>query len=52
MDRRRVMALIGAGTVAGFSRPARARETPDAILDSVFAEHAPPWRRGSSTATA
>lgn len=42
MDRRRAMALIGATAIAGAARPARARETPDAVLDAVFAEHAPP----------
>lgn len=42
MDRRKVMTLIGATAIAGAARPARARETPDAVLDAVFAEHGPP----------
>lgn len=42
MDRRTVMSVIGAAAVMGLARPARARETPDAVLDAVFAEHAPP----------
>ncbi|NJC41354.1 CubicO group peptidase (beta-lactamase class C family) [Brevundimonas alba] len=42
MNRRRAMALIGATAMAGAARPALARETPDDVLDAVFAEHAPP----------
>ena len=42
MDRRRAMALIGATAIAGAARPAWARQGPEAVLDEVFAEHAPP----------
>ena len=42
MDRRTAMSVIGAAAVTGLARPARARETPDAALDAVFADHAPP----------
>ncbi len=42
MDRRTAMTLIGAAAVSGVARPVQARETPDAALDAVFSEHAPP----------
>jgi len=42
MDRRTVMTLIGATTITGFARSAAAWEAPDAALDAVFEEHAPP----------
>lgn len=42
MDRRTAMTLIGAAAFTSFSRTANARETPDSVLDAVFAEHAPP----------
>ena len=35
------MSLIGAA-IAGAARPARARETHEAVLDAVFLEHGPP----------
>lgn len=41
MDRRTAVVLIGAA-FTGLGRPARAGETPDAALDAVFSEHAPP----------
>ncbi|HYC69374.1 serine hydrolase domain-containing protein [Brevundimonas sp.] len=42
MNRRRAMGLIGATAMAGAARPAWARETPDAVLDAVFEDDAPP----------
>lgn len=42
MDRRTAMTVIGAAAIAGAVRPAQARETPDAVLDAVFAEYAAP----------